>query len=64
VAGLDQKMAAGEFQPLLCWLVERVHRTGRKYPTAELIRRITGNEPSPAALVHQLRLRYGNPYGV
>lgn len=64
VAGLEQNMSAGEFRPLLGWLVDRVHRTGRKYPTAELIRRITGQEPSPAALVRQLRLRYGNPYGV
>jgi len=61
---LEQGMAAGEFRPLLGWLVKRVHRTGRKYPTAHLIERITGRRPDSAALVRQLRLRYGIPYGV
>lgn len=61
---LDAMFARGEFAPLKGWLVEKVHRHGRRYRPAELIERVTGRAPSPEPLVRHLRGKYGELYGV
>lgn len=61
---LDAMFARGEFAPLKGWLVENVHRHGRRYRPAELIERVTGRAPSPVPLVRHLRGKYGEIYGV
>jgi carboxypeptidase Taq len=60
---LDKQFARGEFGPLRGWLREKVHRQGRRYSAAELVRRITGQELSHASLIEQLRARLGPLYG-
>lgn len=61
---LDAQFARGEFAPLKGWLVEHVHRHGRRYRPSALIERITGRPPSPEPLVRHLRTKYGELYGV
>ena len=61
---LDGQFARGEFGPLLGWLREHVHRHGKRYPAAELVRRATGREPSAEPLLRHLRGRAAEVYGV
>lgn len=64
VGDLEGRFARGEFGPLREWLVEKVHRHGRRYRPAELIERVTGRPPSPEPLLRHLRGKYGELYGV
>jgi carboxypeptidase Taq len=52
----------GDFTGLLGWLRDKVHRHGRRWTSAELVRRATGSAPDPAPLVAGLRLKYGELY--
>ncbi len=56
---LEEEFARGEFGWLLGWLRETVHAQGRRYALPELVRRATGEELSPQALMRYLRERYG-----
>jgi carboxypeptidase Taq len=44
VSGLDDALGAGNYRPLLDWLVEHVYRHGRAYSANELLARSTGRE--------------------
>jgi carboxypeptidase Taq len=61
---IEEEFARGEFGWLLGWLRENIHAQGRRYSALELVRRATGEELSPRALVAYLRQRYGTLYGV
>lgn len=52
----------GEFAPLLDWLRTNVHSQGRRYPAAELARRVTGTLLSHDALMRHLRGKFGPLY--
>jgi carboxypeptidase Taq len=54
----------GRFAPLLGWLRERVHRHGRRYRAAELLRQATGAPPQPGPFLARLRTKYGELYGL
>jgi carboxypeptidase Taq len=54
----------GEFVPLRDWLRQNVHREGRRYPAAELARRITGQPLSHDALLRHLRGKFSPLYGL
>jgi carboxypeptidase Taq len=43
VPGLEDAIAAGDLRPLLGWLVEHVHRVGRRKEAEEIVRDATGN---------------------
>jgi len=58
LVGLDDDFARGDFSRLLGWLRDGVHRHGRRFDTRELVRRVTGEELSPAHLLRYLRERY------
>ena len=64
LGGLDTAFERGEFRPLLEWMRERVHRHGRRYTAATMMRAVVGNAPEPAALIQILRGKYGQLYGV
>jgi carboxypeptidase Taq len=55
---LDAGFAAGDFRTLLEWLRSRVHVHGRRHSAPQLIRRATGTELRPEALLDSLRRRY------
>lgn len=42
IRGVESKIAAGQFAPILRWLRKHVHQQGRRYDASELVRRATG----------------------
>jgi carboxypeptidase Taq len=64
LGGLHSQFARGEFQPLKNWLREKIHRHGQRYSSAELVKRVTGQELSSGPLLAHLRAKYGELYGV
>jgi carboxypeptidase Taq len=54
----------GEFLPLRDWLRTYIHSQGRRYPAAELGRRVTGEPLSHAALLRHLRGKFTPLYGL
>jgi carboxypeptidase Taq len=64
LGGLSAQFARGEFRPLREWLRDKIHRHGQRYSSAELVKRVTGQELSSEPLVKHLRAKYGELYGV
>ena len=54
----------GNFQPLLLWLREHVHRHSRRKTAPEIVRDATGKEPSSEAFLRYLEGKYGEIYGL
>jgi carboxypeptidase Taq len=54
----------GEFQPLLDWLRRQIHRHGQRFPATELVHRVTGRPLSHAPWLEQMRVKYGDIYGL
>jgi carboxypeptidase Taq len=52
------RLAHGDFQPLLTFLGEHVHRQGSRWSTQELLERVTGCPLDAAAFLVHLRRRY------
>jgi carboxypeptidase Taq len=55
---VDAQMAAGDFGPLRGWLTDRIYRHGRKFTSAETVRRATGAPLSIAPYVAYLEGKY------
>jgi carboxypeptidase Taq len=64
VGGLDGALARGDYQGLLGWLREKIHRQGQRYRPSALIERVTGSPPVHRALIDGLRRKYGELYGI
>ena len=61
---LDQAFARGDYDGLLGWLRAKVHSQGQRYRAAALIERITGSKPDHRPLIHGLRGKYEELYGI
>lgn len=61
---LDAMFARGEFRPLLQWLRTNVHRHGKRYSARQLVKKVTGNDLSPDALMRHLARKAADLYGV
>jgi carboxypeptidase Taq len=59
---LHEMFARGEFMPLREWLRANIHANGRRYPAAELGRRVTGAPLSHDALMRHLRGKFSPLY--
>jgi carboxypeptidase Taq len=59
---LHTMFARGEFMPLHEWLRNNIHAEGRRYPAADLCRRVTGKSLSHDALMRHLRSKFGPLY--
>lgn len=59
-AGLD----AGDPAPLLAWMRAHVHRHGKIFPPALLVRRATGRALDEGAFVRYATRKFGEVYGV
>lgn len=64
LGGLDARIAAGEFEGLLGWLREKIHRHGKRYQPVDLVREVVGADPSPEPLVRQLHAKFDELYGL
>lgn len=60
----EEWLAKGELTVLTTWLRDRIHRHGRRYPPAELIRLATGNAPSPEPFLRYARAKFGALYAL
>ncbi len=64
IPDLDEQMRRGKFDALLQWLVEHVHRYGRKYDPQVLVQKITGSKITPEPYIRYLTAKYSNIYGL
>ncbi len=64
VPAIPSQIEQGHFTGLLGWLRENVHRHGKKFPPAGLVRRATGGPLDAAPYVAYLKKKYGELYGV
>jgi carboxypeptidase Taq len=62
ITGLESGFERGDFSPLLFWLRQTIHTHGRRHDTLTLVRKVTGDELSPAHLLRYLRERYAALY--
>ncbi len=63
-ADLDDRIARGDFAPILAWNREHIHRHGRRYSAAETCERATGKPLSPDPLLRHLEAKLRPIYGV
>jgi carboxypeptidase Taq len=61
---LAERIAQGEFGPLLAWLRENIHQHGKKFTPADLAKRVTGAAMQAEPFLAYLREKYGAIYGV
>ena len=61
---LDADLEAGVYGNLRGWLVDKVHRHGRRLTPAELIEQAVGGPLDPAPLLEHLGLKYRALYGL
>lgn len=54
IPDLEKRISKGNFADLLGWLRHQIHRHGRRYPSADLCRKITGKELSADPLLRHL----------
>ncbi|MFC7081393.1 carboxypeptidase M32 [Halorussus caseinilyticus] len=62
IENLDDKIAAGDFEPLHEWLTESVHRHGSRYTTDDLIREATGEDYTADYFLDYVKSKYGDLY--
>lgn len=61
---LDEQIRHGHFAGLLDWLRAHIYRHGRRYRTADLIERATGQPPSHEPMMRYLRAKFGELYAL
>ena len=62
IAGLNEQLCAGEFQPLLLWLREKIHKHGRRYTSEELCELVTGNKLDTSYFMRYVTAKYDTVY--
>jgi len=62
--GLWERVGEGDFAPVLGWLRRNVHHAGRRKTASELIRHVTGKEPTTAPYLRYLEMKYTALYGL
>jgi len=64
IKDLNEQIRNGNFEVLLGWLHENIHKHGRKYKPQDLVRRVTGSVITPAPYIRYLTLKYSDIYGL
>jgi carboxypeptidase Taq len=64
IPALPAQIAAGQFGELLSWLRQNVHRHGRKYTPAELVKRVTGHDLTAANYIAYIKAKFSDIYGL
>ncbi len=64
IPDLDAYIEKGDFQPMLSWLREKVHRYGAKYKPQELVQKVTGMKINPDAYISYLQDKFGSIYHI
>ena len=55
---LDERIAAGDLDPVFDWLRANIWSQGRRWETGELVRRASGEALNPAHFRRHLESRY------
>ena len=61
---LDDDLRAGRYDDLRAWLVDKVHRHGRRLAPGELIQQAVGGPLDPAPMLTHLAAKYRALYGL
>jgi len=61
---LNAMFAKGEFMPLLHWLRKNIHSQGSRYTPRELGKKVTGQDLQAQPLLHHLKKKAAELYGV
>ena len=61
---VDQLVREGEFDPIVEWLTENVYRHGQRYRADELVRRVTGEDPTAEYFLEYAERKYGRLYDI
>ncbi len=61
---IPDEIASGQFDTLRTWLNTHIHTHGRKFTSAELTQRITGEPINPAPYIAYLQNKYSTIYGL
>jgi carboxypeptidase Taq len=61
---LDDDLRAGRYDDLRAWLVDKVHRHGRRLTPGELIQQAVGGPLDPAPMLAHLAAKYRALYGL
>lgn len=61
--GVDEQIARGEFAPLQQWLVDHLHRHGRKFTPKETIELVAGGPLDPEPFLAYLTEKVSSLYG-
>lgn len=64
IPGLSGQIQGGNFEELLAWLRENVHRHGAKYKPQYLVKKIVGSKISPDPYLKYLNEKFGAIYGL
>ena len=62
IDSLEEDFARGDFNPLLGWLRENIHKRGMSLPPRTLVREVTGEDLSAEYLINYLENRFGALY--
>lgn len=63
-AAIAQGLAGGDYDPLRHFMVENIHRHGRRYTRDELLVRTTGRKLDPEPYISYLTAKYTEIYGL
>ena len=63
-ADVDDLIREGEFEPLLDWMNENIHRHGQRYPVDELIEHATGEPLTADYFIDYVEEKFGELYGI
>ena len=61
---LGNEFRKGKFDDLREWLVENIHRHGKKFEPQELIKKVTGSQITSAPYIRYLQRKYGEIYNI
>jgi carboxypeptidase Taq len=64
IRGTTSMIERGNFKSILSWLREKIHRHGRRYTSAQLVKRATGRNLSAAYFLERLKRKYGEIYRI
>lgn len=62
IHNFDELIVNGDFSPILLWLQNNIFCMGKRHTPAELIKKITGEEPNPQFFFNYLEEKYKNIY--
>ena len=61
---IPDEIASGKFDTLLTWLNQNIHQYGRKFTSAELTQRVTGEAIQSNDYIQYLQQKFGAIYGL